>query len=286
MEKRLKSFDGTKIFYSYYKGKNPFCLVFLHGVGANWTVWKKEIDFFQRKGFSTLAIDLRGHGQSDAPSNLQKYQLTNFSKDVHKILCAEKIKKFVLIGHSLGGGVSLSYSMLFPKKLPLALILIETSCLYPFNKSKVLNFGPYAHHFISFLCHHKSNHKTQVHFEETDLSDFPHKIDRNILSYIIHLTPLQTLVKALENAEYYAFKNKKKIHLSLEKINVPLLVIAGDHDPIVPARYSLAIKKLIHSAELRIVKDNHHLVIMEKPEETNKLILTFLIKNFPNLFCI
>ncbi len=104
MDMRLDSFDGTNIFYDYRKGRIPLCLVFLHGVAGNWTVWKKEIDFFSKKGFTTLAIDLRGHGCSDAPTAFEKYKMTNFSKDVRKIIHKEKIKKFVLIGHSLGGG--------------------------------------------------------------------------------------------------------------------------------------------------------------------------------------
>ena len=42
-EKNLTSFDGTEIYYLLHRGKNPHTLVFLHGVGGNWTAWKKVI---------------------------------------------------------------------------------------------------------------------------------------------------------------------------------------------------------------------------------------------------
>jgi pimeloyl-ACP methyl ester carboxylesterase len=69
-------------------------------------------------------------------------------------------------------------------------------------------------------------------------------------------------------------------------LKIPVLVIAGDQDPIVPAKFSLIIKKLLRSAELRVVKDNHHLVITENPEKVSEIMQNFLLKNFSKFFCI
>ena len=65
---KLASFDGTNIYYAYHPGLSPV-LIFLQGIGGNWTVWKKEIDFFQKKNYATLALDFRGHGLSDRISS-------------------------------------------------------------------------------------------------------------------------------------------------------------------------------------------------------------------------
>ena len=91
MRKFLSSFDGTQIFYLYDKTDNPHTLVFLHGVGSNWTVWKKEIEYFQSKGYSTLTLDLRGHGESGTPMDFNKYRLPNFSRDIYNVLKSSKL---------------------------------------------------------------------------------------------------------------------------------------------------------------------------------------------------
>jgi len=287
MEKRLTSFDKTKIYYNYTKGHVPLCLVFLHGVGGNWTVWKKELEFFQKRGYGTLAIDLRGHGLSDAPLDFQRYKLDNFSHDVRRILDKEKIKCFVLVGHSLGGGVALNYCINYPQHLPSSMIMIETACLYPFTKNRLLNLSPYLNHFLRFISEHKLTKREHFfHFQDVDLSATGIKMDLNLISHLIHLTPLRTTVRALDNLENYVFHNKKRIHNTLNKLKIPVLIIAGDKDPVVPPRFSLVMKKLLNNSELKVVRDNHHLVIMEKAEEVSQMMHNFLIQHFYDLFCI
>ena len=171
MEQKIISFDGSEIYYRHHKGKNDKTLTFLHGVGANWTVWKKELNFFKKKGFSTLVIDLRGHGQSSSPLEFEKYRLYHFSRDLRQILIQEKINDFSLIGHSLGGGVALSYCLHYPKKLPSSLVLIETSTTFPFKHNRLLNMGPYITHFLRFIASHKLTNKEHFfHFKDIDLS--------------------------------------------------------------------------------------------------------------------
>ncbi|MBI4983634.1 alpha/beta hydrolase [Candidatus Woesearchaeota archaeon] len=283
MEKRIASFDGTKIYYLYNKNRVPLTLVFLHGVGGNWTVWKKEINYFQKQGFSTLAVDLRGHGLSDAPEEFDRYQLDYFSRDVHQILQTEKIKKFVLVGHSLGGGVAINYCIRYPKKLPMAQILVETTCLYPFDHTRLLNLKPYLNHFLRFIAEHKLTRRDHFfHFKEADLSAEGIRRDLHLISHLIHLTPLRTLVKALDNVEKYAFNNNKKIHDALRHLTIPVLIISGDEDFRVPIKYSLVLKKLICNSELKVIQGGCHLVTVTRAEEVSRIMHNFLLYNCLN----
>ncbi len=95
---KVKSFDGTELYYEYSKseGDKPV-LVFLHGVGANLTLWKKEVDYFKKKGYGCLAIDLRGHGNSSVPLNEESYYLPCFVKDVRKVLQKTKVDNYVFL---------------------------------------------------------------------------------------------------------------------------------------------------------------------------------------------
>ena len=279
MQKYLNSFDGTKIHYLYHQGKNKQTLVFLHGVGGNWTVWKKEIKFFQKKGYSTLAVDLRGHGKSDAPEEFKKYQLPYFARDINEIIKKEGIDKFTLIGHSLGGCISIVYCVNHKQELPASLILVETCSIYPFGHNNMLNFGPYLTDFLRFIASHKATHRQHFfHFKEADLSAEGIKGQLSLISHLIHLTPLRSIVKALDNAEAYAFNNQPKINKTLKNLDFPTLIIAGEYDKVIPIKFSKHMQKLTKNAKLDILKCGHDITV-EKPEEVSQEILTFLKEN-------
>jgi len=55
------SFDNTRIWFNYIKGKLP-CLVFLHGLGGSSSSWQQIYLFFVKKGHAILLVDMSGHG--------------------------------------------------------------------------------------------------------------------------------------------------------------------------------------------------------------------------------
>ncbi|MBT3406131.1 alpha/beta hydrolase [Candidatus Woesearchaeota archaeon] len=282
--RRMKSFDGTRIYYHYHKGKSPFTLVFLHGVGANWTIWKKEFDYFKRVGFSLLAIDMRGHGKSDAPDAMSKYRLPNFSKDIRAILKKEKIENFAFLGHSLGGAVAINYCMLYKSLRPSAMVLVESARTYPFDHERLLNLKPYLTHLLRYISKHKLSHHNHLRgFGDVDLSASGMREDLHLLSHLVHLTPLRSIVKTLDNVEKYVFKNQSKIDGAIRSLEMPLLLLAGDQDPVIPPRFTKEIQTLHKSAELRVLRDNHHMVVVEDADELEAVILEFLCPLVKNL---
>jgi pimeloyl-ACP methyl ester carboxylesterase len=275
----LRSFDGTNIFYRYHRGENPLTLVFLHGVGGNWTVWRKELQYFQRHGYSTIAVDLRGHGKSDAPEEFKCYQLPYFARDIYELLKAEQIDKFILIGHSLGGAIAINYCMIHKRRYPKSIILIESASTYPFDHNRLLNMNPYVTHLLRFIANHKpTQEKHFFHIKDVDLSETGIKAELHLISHLVHLTPLRTIIKTLDNVERYVFKNQKQIDETLKHLRIPTLLIAGQCDRTVPPKFSERIKELDKQAELRIMKDAHHKIIIRHAHEVNVTINEFLKK--------
>lgn len=280
MNKKIKSSDGLNICYKYIKGKKKKTLIFLHGVGANWTVWKNEISFFRKRGYSIIAPDLRGHGLSDAPKEFEMYQITCFSQDIFDIIKKEKIKNFSLIGHSLGGGIGINFCMLHGKTLPDEMVLIETSSVYPFEHEHLLNLSPYLTHFLRFVAsHEKTKEENFPHLKDIDLSLKGVKEDLHIISQILHLTSLRSIVKTLDNLEEYTFKNQSRINKTLKNLKIPLLIVAGDCDNVVPPKFSYIIKKLNKDSKLLLMKNAGHRVIINKPEKVSKVVYDFIEKN-------
>ena len=106
------------IFYEYIKGKSP-CIVFIHGLGANCTAWQREFAHFQKKGYSALRFDLRGHGMSSKITP----KFNDFSRDLFALVRINRLKKIILVGHSMGGLITCDASRIVPELVATATFL-------------------------------------------------------------------------------------------------------------------------------------------------------------------
>lgn len=79
-------------------------VVFLHGAGCDHTVWQLPSRWFAWHGFSSLAVDLPGHGRSDGPPLATISELGQW---VARLLDAAGIETATLIGHSMGAAIAL-----------------------------------------------------------------------------------------------------------------------------------------------------------------------------------
>ena len=93
IQKKIQTRDGTKIYYRYHDAANSKpTLVFIHGLSGNHTVWKFSIEYFMRRGYSILAYDLRGHGNSSTDGDINKFMIKNMTIDLNQIIKKEKVR--------------------------------------------------------------------------------------------------------------------------------------------------------------------------------------------------
>ena len=118
--------DNVALFYEEAgNGSPPILLV--HGGMDDHTHFAPQFEHFQRK-YRTVAVDLRGYGQSDKPH--QDYTITGYAEDL-AWLCRElEIVKPVVVGHSMGGLIVLELSARFPD-LPSAIAILDSPILPP-----------------------------------------------------------------------------------------------------------------------------------------------------------
>ena len=111
----IKNFEITKTIslkgFTYLNPKNKQMLFFIHGLASNSSLFIPMASELHKLGYSSVAIDLRGHGKSSKPS--YGYTLEIFSKDISTIIKKYFNKKPIIVGQSMGAnlGVMLaSYS--------------------------------------------------------------------------------------------------------------------------------------------------------------------------------
>ncbi len=278
MQDFLKSHDGLDIHYAHTKGSSTKpVLIFLHGLGANVSEWKKMVVAAKTKGYATLAIDLRGHGLSSSPEEFLYYHLDELSKDLKNILLKLKIKNFVLVGHSFGGSVAIAFCTKYLDSSLKALVLIESTHKYPYKKYHELNSNPLVCFVIRTLI--GWNILTNKNFPKIPELDLTHLQKENALFQVydeLYHTPFKVLLQCLDAAKDFSITKEKKIHTTLKNIRSPTLLITGSSDKIVDPKYSYELNKLIPSSELKVFKTESHQLPLEYHALLNKEIFSFL----------
>ena len=96
-------------------GKEGLPVVFLHSFGGDSAHWSSQLSHV-RHNRRALAIDLRGHGKSAGPRD-NDYAVESFVKDLEAVVDKLGLKRFVLVGHSLGGAVATKYAGRNPSRV-------------------------------------------------------------------------------------------------------------------------------------------------------------------------
>jgi len=263
---RLK--DGNRLWYEEKGEGMP--IVFLHGwLGSSWH-FSNQIEFFSRS-YRVFAFDHKGHGKSDRPEDAA-YTMPEFAEELNQAL-DELIgdEKFVLVGHSMGGFISLTYASTqkFKKRLK-GLILMSTASRFR---------NPGLDEFVSLI---KKGEMTIV--------------DRGLVESILiqiafdakyvetHEDLINEFVdEVMKNSEFVAFRTAMYIvdvfdvEDKMEQINVPTLILTGDQDAFVFPEESELMHKKIKNSELKILSPNiGHMIQFEALRECNKAVEDFL----------
>ena len=114
-------------------GTDGIPVVFLHSFAGDSGHWASQLSHL-RHHRRALAIDLRGHGKSAAPRD-GDYSLAALARDVDVVVDALGIKRFVLVGHSLGGAVAIAYAARHSSRVA-GLVLVDAPGKMPAEKSQ------------------------------------------------------------------------------------------------------------------------------------------------------
>jgi pimeloyl-ACP methyl ester carboxylesterase len=90
-------------------------VVFVHSIAGNTRHWSAQLEHL-RTGRRAVALDLRGHGGSEAPRN-GEYSMESQAEDVGAVADALGLERFALVGHSMGAGVALAYAGAHPERV-------------------------------------------------------------------------------------------------------------------------------------------------------------------------
>ena len=257
-QSRFTTLEGARIHYVNY-GKGDEALVLIHGWTCNLDNWRDQFADFAKRN-RVVAIDLPGHGQSDKPQ--VTYSMDYFARAVDAVMRDAKVKRAVLVGHSMGTPVARQFYRKYPQKT-LAIVIVDGP-LRPFGDKAFMD---------RLLAGFRGpNYRDAVGQMLTAISgpnlsaDVKERIKASSLN-----TPQQVLVSAMEGMADPSIWGE-------DKINVPVLAIMAKN-PFYPPTVEESFRALAPNMEFQMWDGVGHFIMMEKPKEFNAAVLQFLDKN-------
>ncbi len=240
------------------QGSGDLALVLLHYYGGSTRTWKYVTPSLA-KSYRTVAMDFRGWGKSDDPAT--GYALADFADDVAGVINGLGLKRYVLVGHSMGGKVAQLLASRQPRGLA-ALVLVGSSMPTPLVLSAEMR--------EMILVAYSTREKVEMSIDQVLTAKPLDDTDRE-----------QVIADSLRGAPqakqaWPLLSSQEDISKKISAIAVPTLVIACEQDRVDSVETTKAeLLARIPGAVFHIVPGTGHLSPLESPTELVQLINEF-----------
>ena len=251
-------YKNTKI--SFTDSGAGSAIVLLHGFLENKKMWQDYVTLFSEK-HRIITIDLLGHGKSEPLGYV--HSMEENANVVHEVLEHLKIEKATILGHSMGGYVSLAFAELFPESIQKLVLLNSTSredsAEKKLNRTRAIK--AVKQNYVGFVSLAIANL-----FSENNRTRLADKIENVKIEAL--KTPLQGIIASLEG-----MKIRKDRESLLQQNLFPVLLILGKKDPVL--NYEDSISQIEDTTGELVSFEDGHMSHIENKEELKIILLNF-----------
>jgi non-heme chloroperoxidase len=269
---RIRTKDGTGNHYKDWGSGQP--VVFSHGWPLCGDAWDAQMVFLAENGYRAIAHDRRGHGRSDQP--FHGNDMDTYADDLAALIDTLDLDRVVLVGHSTGGGEVVRYlgrhgtkrvakAVLVGAVPPLMLKTPEHTNGVPIEAFDGIRAGVLAD-------------RSNFYRELTTAFFGANRPDAKVSQGMREAFWLQGMQGGLKG-QYDCIRqfSESDFTADLQKIDVPLLVIHGDDDQIVPIEATSKLTaSLVKGATLKVYPGGGHGLPITHQTAFNQDLLAFL----------
>ncbi len=249
----ISKFDNKNTFYQL-NFKEDLPIIFIHGVGLDHTMWAPQINAFNN---TVITYDILGHGKT--PLKKEHITFDDFSDQLKNLVDELDIKKFHLVGFSIGSLIARNFACRFNERLKTLTLLCSV-----FQRSDSQQQIVNDRFKLSKKSKTLSKQALTRWFTDDFLKNNP-KIYEKITN-ILDQNDMQNFLKVYEL--FVNHKDNEEFHNILSKT----LVITGEGDIGSTPEMSKKLSKVITNSILRIVPRGKHLCSIECPDDVNNEI--------------
>jgi len=257
-DSRFAKLEGARIHYVNY-GKGDEALVLIHGWTQSADAWRDNVADLAKRN-RVVVVELPGHGQSDKPQTT--YSMDYFARAVEAVMRDAKVKRAVLVGHSMGTPIARQFYRKYPGKT-LAIVIVDGS-LRPFGDKAMMDQmmagfrGPQyrdaVNQMMGFIAGPNISSEVKQRINTASMN-----------------TPQNVLVSAFEGMLDNSIWGD-------DKINVPVLAIMAK-TALLPANAEESYRAIAPKLDFQIFDGVGHFLMMEKPKEFDAAVIAWLDKN-------
>lgn len=241
--------NGVDLYYEEHGQGLP--VIFVHGFPFDHTTWSPLVPLLGKHNARLILPDLRGFGQSLVAKD-PVYTMRLFAEDILALMDRLEIEKAVLVGHSMGGYVSLNFAHAFPGRLAgLGLIGTQAGADKPEKRQGRMKLAD----------------EIKRRGIERATASLPEKFSPNpdlvpvVREYFLKSNP-STLIASLKG-----MAERPDMTEQLSNIRVPALVMLGDKDQMVSPEATRTMNQLLPWSWLVELPGCGHMLSLEAPEQ-------------------
>jgi pimeloyl-ACP methyl ester carboxylesterase len=265
----IDSHDGG-VLYTISRGVGP-PMVFAHGVTLSSRVWAKQFASIPAAGFRAVAFDARGHGESTIGDG--GHSIENLADDLRTILEALDLRDAVLVGHSMGGMAVQAFAIRHPdvvRERVRGLVLQSTSARNVVSDARRLRAALERATVVA--------PNLGVLMRQRNVGFLLARIGFGNDPYASHVEATRQMLGACSR-DTIRDAGRAVLRLDLTEglgsITVPTLVLVGTADALTPPHDAHQIAELIPNARLVEFPGAGHMLMYERTEEVDALIVEF-----------
>ena len=264
----VKTIPVGKFHFVYTEGGKGEAIVLIHGFAGEKDHWTRMARYLTDK-YRVIAPDLPGHGENDRLPE-ENYSIPEQARRLHDFVHQIGLKRFHLVGNSMGGAISTYYASEYPEDV-ITLALFDSAGVKSPVKSELATYLEKGENPLVV--------KTRDDFDRLTAFTFvdPPYIPGVIKSYFTE--------KAIANKEFNEkifsdiSKDRGGVEGRLSKIQIRTLILWGDTDRVIHPSSAEVFHKGIKNSEVVIMKACGHGPMIERPQETADHYLKFLNKS-------
>ncbi|TDW49199.1 non-heme chloroperoxidase [Flavobacterium sp. 270] len=263
--------DGTQIYYKDWGTGQP--IVFHHGWPLSSDDWDSQLMFFVQQGYRVIAHDRRGHGRSG--QSAEGNNMETYAADVAELTAALNLKDAIHVGHSTGGGEVIRYAAKYGKERVAKAVIISAVTPIMIQNESNPEGVPLA--VFDEIRQGTAFNRAQYFY------DFPipfygwNREGQTIKEGIRHNWWRQGMMgSVLAHHDGIKAFSESDFTEDLKSLDIPVLVLHGEDDQIVPFGQAPRAAKLLKNGKLIAYPGFPHGMPTTEAETINKDILAFI----------
>src|SRR3954451_3773974 len=259
-------------------------LLLLHGIGNSAQTWAGVIEKLSA-AHTVLAPDLLGHGSSDKPRG--DYSIAGYANGMRDLLSVLDIEQVTVVGHSLGGGIALQFAYQFPERCA-RLVLVGSGGLGPELAAGLrLATRPRAEAVLTALA----GVSGPLRLGLRAVQEFGSAAGWRRVGALAEAGDALLALKAVEARRAFLRTLRGVVDARGQAVTaidrlyladaIPMLVVWGSRDPIVPAAHAETVRALVPRARVEVFEGAGHWPHLDDPDRFCAALLDFVATTSP-----